>query len=590
MSERDGVEFESVDYHLSELLGTEPMPVLREVIALLSRSARDGDSCLDLENWAGQVVEGGRWHEALPARSELEHALLGTRAVVRAEGLELRDDSGQPFVLDEAGRLYLRRFYQAEREVARHFLRLVRGESFASSLDPKRVDAYFKPSLEPDLQRRAVEVALGSGVTLITGGPGTGKTTTVVKFLVCYVEQEQLRGHTPRIGLLAPTGKAADRLLHATESSLKEMDVPAEVMRALPREASTVHRALEPAFRNGFSFRRNADSPLPYDCVILDEASMVDLTLIVHLLRALKTGTRLVLLGDEDQLASVETGAVLTELLRGLSLLEREGRAIQFGSVRLTKSYRFTDEGGLATLFSDVRAGHAKSALARFEEAKSAARFVESTSAGRFELSRVLPEFVEQFEPVVRSSDPEEALQKLSSFRVLSAVRQGPFGVIELNSSIAAEFAPRSAPGGYFAGQPLLVTRNDSRLGLFNGDVGIVGKLASGELASYFSTADGKLRRIPLAALPEHESAFALTVHKSQGSEYDRVAFVLPDLESSALLCRELIYTALTRARRSLLVFGDKTVFARGVERRTSRSSALAERLIQMARIKFSTP
>ena len=595
MSQGSGIEFESVDYHLGELLGPRATPEVRELVALLSRSARDGDSCLNLTHWAGREVDGARYSQALPAQGELERALAETGAVARAEGVELVADKGQPFVLDDGERLYLRRFYQAECEVAKHFLRLASARSRdvdlgAERLDAERLDAYFAPSAEPDLQRRAVEAALGSTVTLITGGPGTGKTTTVVKFLVSYVEQEQRRGHAPRIALLAPTGKAADRLWHATEGSLQKMDVPTEVARALPKEASTVHRALEPGFRAGFSFRRNADSPLPYDCVILDEASMVDLTLMGHLLRALKTGTRLILLGDEDQLASVETGAVLHELLRGISLMTENGISVPFGAVRLTKSYRFTDEGGLATLFSDVRAGKAKSALARFGEANSSARFIEREGKEASSFSSALSEFVEQYEPVVRSSDPEEGLTRLSRFRVLCAVRQGPFGVVEMNASIASQFAPRAAPGGFFSGQPLLITRNDSRLGLFNGDVGLVGPTRSGELACYFSSPEGGLRRVPLAALPEHESAFALTVHKSQGSEYDRVAFVLPELEGSALLCRELVYTALTRARRSLVVLGSKAVFLRGVERRTNRASGLAERLIQVPRIKFSTP
>jgi exodeoxyribonuclease V alpha subunit len=413
-----------------------------------------------------------------------------------------------------------------------------------------------------------------------------------LKILALLVEEGLRRGRPPKILLLAPTGKAADRLLEAVQSSLAQSQVAHEIGQHLPRAASTVHRALDAGYGRGARFRRGPDSPILADCVIVDEASMLDLSLTVHLLGALRSGARLVLLGDPDQLASVDAGSVLADLLTGLSeVADHPGTSsVPMAAVRLTKSYRFSSASGISGLARAVQEGDCTKAMAllasRSDPEISWFEPSSSDSAAR----RAIDGLADRYQPLLSAGSPEQCLAELGQFRVLCAVRHGARGVMELNRLISSRLGRSRVSGSYFHGEPLIILRNDLRLGLWNGDVGVVWRAQTGVLFAHFSRAERGIVRVPLAALPEHEPAFAMTVHKSQGSEYDEAVFVLPEASLSQNLTREVIYTALTRARRSVAVWGDESIFRSGIERVTSRSSGLADRLGQLARRSSSTP
>jgi exodeoxyribonuclease V alpha subunit len=584
----------AIDRYLGSLLGPDVNEAGRTLVARLAQAVREGESCLLL----GESAAIGHEGETRGAIGELIDSLVRSGSVVRAVGADLLEDRGQPFVVDEADRFYFRRHYRAECEVARHLVRLALPQTLGtrSANLERSLAAYFPPTASgnaPDLQRMAAEACLEMGVTLVTGGPGTGKTTTVVKILALIIEQGLELGRAPNICLLAPTGKAADRLLEAVRGALMRTPIPQEFARHLPTTSSTVHRALGAGYGVNSQFRRGSDSPILADCVVVDEVSMLDLALSVHLLEALRTGTRLILLGDPNQLASVDSGSVLSEMLSAVARLrstQAVGGSVPIAAVELTRSYRFSSGGGLAELAGAVRAGDAEQATALAIGGLSAeVRWAELGANERFSRQRI-EEFAARYEPMVHANSVEESLARINQFRVLCAFRQGPRGVSEYNALLGESLQGGRATGSYFQGQPLLILQNDPQMGLFNGDVGVVWRSASGQLAAHFSRTDQGIVRVPLGVLPEHEPAFAMTVHKSQGSEYDDVALVLPDIGHDQTLTRELLYTAITRARKCVSILGTKAVFRAGVGRLTVRAAGLSDRIVQLARRSSSTP
>ena len=413
---------------------------------------------------------------------------------------------------------------------------------------------------------------IGQRLRLVTGGPGTGKTTQVAQLLVAFAARA---GGTPRILLAAPTGKAASRLSQAVRESLaalvRDGEVDASIAALLPTEASTLHRLL--GWRRDGGYRHDADNPLPADLVVVDEASMVDLPMMTRLADAVPAAATLVLVGDRDQLPSVETGDVLAALCDASDL---PGSPLAAHRLHLRTSHRLAADIDVAELAELVRQGDAGGVL-------------HGLDAGRFRGAQwrpdgdralhdaVLADALPHYRALAQQPDVASALRASIGYRVLCAVREGAAGSITLNAAIGRALDPPSSGEGLFRGRLVLVTENSYRQQLFNGDIGIVWPDEQGELRVWFDADDGPRAWLP-AALPAHEPAFALTVHKSQGSEFDSVFLALPE-RGARVLSRELLYTGLTRCRREVLVWANEDALREAIGRRAQRWSGLVERL-----------
>jgi exodeoxyribonuclease V alpha subunit len=426
---------------------------------------------------------------------------------------------------------------------------------------------------------------------VISGGPGTGKTSTVVKILALIVEQARAQARMaepPRILLLAPTGKAAARLSEAIKRAKGTLQATAAVRDAIPDEASTIHRALGTFGGHAQRFRHHRDAPLAADVIVVDEASMVDLALMARLFEAVPTDARVILLGDKDQLASVEAGAVLGDIC-GAGLDHTRAGPIAASIALLTRSYRYGPESGIGKLAQAINQAQPERVLGLLRDPGVAdVALVEHAAGG------ALPEglwkaAVAGFRPLLEASSAVEKLRALDGFAVLCAHRRGPHGQLAVNQRIEAALrAAGLAPAGAdrYPGRPVIVTQNDYQARLFNGEVGVLlhdaQPAADGSgtrrLAAHFAAADGGVRAIAASRLPPHESAYALSVHKSQGSEFDEIAVVLPP-EGSPVLSRELLYTAVTRARKRVTIHGSAQIVTLCVQRTVRRASGLRDAL-----------
>ncbi len=443
------------------------------------------------------------------------------------------------------------------------------------------VTACFGPDPE-NLQRQAAEMALTHPLTLISGGPGTGKSHTVARILglLLHTLSPDLK-----IALAAPTGKAAMRLRESIAASLESLPLAASIKSAIPTTACTLHRLLG-IRRHSPHFRHHQANPLPWDVVLVDEASMVDLALMSKLVDALQPGSRLILLGDKDQLASVESGAVLADCIA----------ALPDNTVILQKSYRFDPE--ISAFAHAVNEGDVEAAKERIQAAENRE---QRAGGGRvlgvsweMAMEVILARFVHYMETVraVRADGwPEnesDAIGRLfaalNSFRVLCATRQGARGVEAINRQVEQQLAASGyscQPGGWYPGRPVMILRNDYGLNLFNGDIGIClpdNEGPSGAFTIWFIGEDGTNLEYQPWQLPAHETVFAMTIHKSQGSEFGEVLVVLPIIDTP-LLTRELIYTAVTRARTRVLLTSAEGIFQQAVTRTINRASGLREML-----------
>jgi exodeoxyribonuclease V alpha subunit len=373
--------------------------------------------------------------------------------------------------------------------------------------------------------------------------------------------------------LLAPTGKAATRLESAVAEAAQQLDCAPEIRAALPARAQTIHRAL--GLRPDGSARHGSETPLAADSVIVDEVSLVDLALMARLVDALPPDAKLILLGDRDQLASVEAGAVLADLC-GPDDHDARGEGLGGCIVVLQRSWRYPEHSGIGRLARAVQAGDAETALALLED--PALPDIERCEPGPALRARALAgyDYAERDGAAAR-------LAAFERFRVLCAHARGPRGAegigTEVQHALSETGRITPVPSGLWEGRPIAITRNDAALGLYNGDVGLLACDAEARLRAFFADpGSGKGRWIAPGRLPEHVTAFAHTVHRSQGSEYDEVALVLP-AEASRVTTRELIYTAVTRARREVSIHASREVLREALARRSQRSSGLAELL-----------
>jgi exodeoxyribonuclease V alpha subunit len=525
---------------LAQLAG-EHDEAVQLAAALAVRGPRLGHVCVDLatiRDTATVDVEEPVDLGALPWPDDW----LGR---VRRSGL-----LGGPLQL-EGSVLYLDRYWREERRVAADLVALM--DAPPTRVDEARLDAGLERVGGDRRQRLAAETALKRRFAVVAGGPGTGKTTTVAHILALLFEQGD-----PLVALAAPTGKAAARLVEAVHEEARKLDIAEDVReRVLGLDASTLHRLLGWRPDSHSRFRHDRGNRLPYDVVIVDETSMVSLSLMARLIEAVRPDARLVLVGDPGQLTSIEAGAVLGDIV---------GPADRGPIVVLDRVHRYG--GAIARVAEAIRGGEGDAVV----EALSGVTWVEDPEVLR---DRVVATSAAVLD-AARDGDGARAIDALAAFRVLCAHRRGPYGVSAWTARIE-EWIGNEAGGDWYVGRPLLVTENDYGLRLYNGDTGVVIASGPGRVSAAFER-HGEVVEFSPTRLSAVDTVYAMTVHKSQGSQFDTAAVLLPE-PTSPILTRELLYTAVTRAREELILVGSEESVRAAVDRPIARASGLRGRL-----------
>jgi len=586
-------ELRRLDLHIGrflEQLHGQECPELLLAGTLGAAAVAAGHVCLPLaEPTARLPVQLSP--KLLPPADKWRELLLAS-PVVGKPGAET------PLILDGKNRLYLARYHHYEEELTDRLRRLA-GQTL--ELDGARarplLERLFPPGANRE-QKTAAALALLKPLLIVSGGPGTGKTHTVARILALVLA---LAGdHPPRVALAAPTGKAAARL----EESIRKagQSLPADAAAALPGEAQTLHRLLGYHLGEG-RFHYRSDNPLPLDLLVLDEASMIDVELMTTLFQALPEQCRLILLGDHNQLASVEAGSLFSDLcadktpswspalrakleMLGIASLpgEDEKKSAPLLAdcvIQLRTSYRFRDDSGISALAAAVNSG----VPTRLEPCLggSFADLEVNFSSGE-ERRQWLQDWIRRgFGPIAAAASPEEGLSALEDFRLLCALREGPDGVEGVNHLAEqtlgeAGLIPRERP--WYRGKPIIIRRNHYELQLFNGDTGLLWADRDGRLMAWFRRTDGQLVPVSPARLPAHDAAYAMTIHQAQGSEFERVLLLLPE-KGGRILSRELLYTGITRARSQLSLCCAPHTLNTAIITRTRRYSGLRDRLWQ---------
>ena len=569
-------------------------PAVMLAAALLSKDAGEGHVCLPLSRL---VVD-----EKMPPVLQSCFALLGERVdwqkILRESSAVGPGDNQAPLILT-GERLYLNRLWRNELTVARFFSETNAPLPCDEAQLRQTLDRLFDSGEATDWQKVAAAVALTRRISVISGGPGTGKTTTVAKLLAALI---QLSGEQRcRIRLAAPTGKAAARLTESLGGAMQRLPLTQEQLALFPGEASTLHRLLG-AQPGSQRLRYHAGNPLHLDVLVVDEASMIDLPMMSRLIEALPPHGRVIFLGDRDQLASVEAGAVLGDICAWVNAGFTAGRAQQLSrltgspipagagteaaSLRdslclLQKSYRFGHDSGIGQLAAAINCGDKAAMKTVFQQGFSdiEKRTLQSSEDYAAMLDEALAGYGRYLALVREGAEPGAIIQAFNEYQLLCALREGPFGVGGLNERIEQVMLQkrkiqRHPHSRWYEGRPVMIARNDSALGLFNGDIGIALDRGQG-LRVWFAMPDGSIKSVQPSRLPEHETTWAMTVHKSQGSEFDHAALILPS-QRSPVETRELVYTAVTRARRRLSLYADERVLSGAIATRTERRSGLS--------------
>lgn len=618
----------------------QPLPELfRLLTVMLSQQLAQGHVCLDLQRCLQQpdrmlaMPEYYRDEGQILPSQLLQGVTLADCLAALQQALMLNDGEGHTPLVLQGQRLYLRRYWQYETFICQRIRRLMEQQK---PLD----EAGLKQALTPffggddstaDWQKIACALAMKSHFTVITGGPGTGKTTTVVKLLL-LLQQMQTEQQQPllQIRMAAPTGKAAARLKESVQNAcrrlLQQQLISEQQAAHIPQQALTLHKLLG-RYGNSRRSRYHQGQPLPLDVLIVDEASMVDIEMMAQLLAALPDHAMCILLGDKDQLSSVEAGAILGELCRntgfgkgeyteqtaqwlagitGHSLAAQwqnpQGSALDQHIVMLQKSHRFTASSGIGQLaqavnqgdvprfkqlwqqgFTDIEQLHCQ----QFNEAALVQKLLGSHQqpAGFAAYLALVRQPPQQHEAAHWDAWANTILQAYSSFQVLCATREGEWGVEQINQKITALLSAKqyvSEAKDWFIGRPVIITRNDYALGLMNGDIGITlqkpvevnGQTELQKRVAFFNS-DGSIKWVLPSRLNHVETVFAMTIHKSQGSEFEQVLMLLPEYDMP-MLSRELIYTGITRARKHLsLLAPQPALLPQALQRRVERSGGI---------------
>lgn len=617
-------------------LHQQQSPLFILICTLLSQHLSSQHSCLPLAqiDFGNPLKEQKSQCQINMTVDELTTELLSFDAVSTPDSAILA-----PLILDK-GNLYLQRYYHYECEVAEHLIRLAQAPMHEkTSTDPLGdakilLDQLFTSNAQQyDWQKISTATALTKRLAVITGGPGTGKTTTVTKLLYLLTSQKNLT-----IRLVAPTGKAAARLSESIKASKQRLaselqhiaeDKLNSNMAQIPEEAATLHRLLG-VIPNSHQFRHHKDNPLRLDLLIIDEASMVDLPMMHKLLSALPAQASLILLGDQDQLASVEAGAVLADICSGLRVNLANGTngwqmryskqqaellsqltnypldnfisddpQIGDSLCMLMHSHRFIGDAGIGQLAEAVNQANLQRIAQVWQTGYKELLWLEhnninsSSNHSNLGLEALLAQSVEQYGSYLKlmsnsAVSAAEIIESFNQYRILCAMRAGEYGVEGINQSVSMSLAIAgliSPEQEFYAGRPVIIQSNDYNLGLFNGDIGLILPDESSDskrLMAHFIQADGGLLKVLPARLPSHETCYAMTVHKSQGSEFSHVSLVMPirpSLAQQQLLSKELVYTAITRAKHHFTCLGSQRIFEQASSRLTQRSSGLSERL-----------
>jgi exodeoxyribonuclease V alpha subunit len=586
-------------------LGEETSEIVLLAVALTVRALRDGSVCLELKTFRDAALDSEHADPALAAALSWpspENLL----AALRVSPLVIGGPSGplRPLTLvdsDDGPLLYLDRYFRQEELIRSAFAHRERSRPEVD-VDAARaaLTSLFvergAPTAAPDRQRLAAAAAATEWTTIVAGGPGTGKTHTVARILALLYE---LHGPGLRVALAAPTGKAAATLSEAVAAQAGALRLPDGLA------AKTLHRLLGSRPGTSTRFRHDARNRLPYDVVVIDETSMVPLTMMARLMEALAPRTRLILAGDPDQLTSVDAGAVLDDLVHrpvqrpeNIQLsaiaaedlaatgsadepgLDDQGRSeLRRGVVHLARGHRFN--ATIGALADAVKEGRTAEALAVLTGGDEAVGMIAPGDVGW--LHDEVASTGVQLVTAARSGDVPAALAVLGRHRLLCVHREGPFGQehwAELARNWTATcLGRRLDPSDFYPGQPLLITKNDYQAGVFNGDIGVVVRTDDGLRAAI------ERGRTPLLLHPNTlssvQTAYAMTIHRSQGSQYQGVTIVLPGVESP-LLTRQLLYTAITRARERVRIVATPQAITAAVERKVQRASGLARTLRTM--------
>ena len=584
--------------------------------AYLSKQLGEQDSCIDISRIPQPFADVF----VFPDSEALRQILLQAHSVaVITDGEEQAD---RPLVL-EGNRLYLQRYWDYERKLAAKILDMSNrfvdldvpvARRLISQLFPPEAGSKQKPGTARtiDYQLIAVCMAACRQFSLITGGPGTGKTTTVSRVMALLQGLARAKGQILNIHLVAPTGKAAARLTQAISQAKSQL--PPDLQDNLPEQCTTIHRLLG-ALPFSPYFKCNSDNPLHVDVLVVDEASMVDLPLMSKLFAALPQHGQIILLGDKDQLASVEAGSVLSDIcaaalasrgqdtadaqpmysdkmlhhlqaLSGVSLTQQPGNptAVSDSLVVLQKSHRFSAESGIGVLAHAINRGHYKEALSLLEDgSRQDIHYFVPTDPQQLVL-QLMPVYSQYFQ-AISQGDVLGAFNCLAQQQVLCAHKGGEWGVERLNILIETELHKQGMidrSRDYYPGRPVMLSQNDHNLKLFNGDIGLL--MADPDMAGllkvWFISPEGQIRSVLPNRLPPHDTLYAMTIHKSQGSEFDTVYLCLPDQHLALKgLNRELVYTGLTRAKRQFNLYADRQILQACLQQSCKRGSGLASRL-----------
>jgi exodeoxyribonuclease V alpha subunit len=656
-------QISALDFHFAKTFAcSEQADVLMVAAALVSNELQAGHVCIDMPSLAKRCEQLGACPLIGATDSEFWKAQLSASNALMQPQLT---SGAKPLVL-QYGRLYLYRYWNYEQQIADYFGE----NSLTSDYSLDKIQLYAEQLFTPDwqmllkvkaaysaeqmawyaqqfldlndanllnnaeflaqlaaieqeseLQSLLGDIANASKINwqklaalqacyqprlVISGGPGTGKTTTVTRLLALLQTLQLDAGKAAlNIQLVAPTGKAAARLSESIIGAKQQLNSSEAVIATIPEQASTIHRLLG-VIPGRAEFRHHADNPLSLDMLVVDEASMIDMPLMVKLLAAMPSQARIILLGDKDQLASVEAGAVLGDLCAfieqgyspnltnnlqassGFDLSAwraEQPLAIADKLCLLRKSYRFDAHSGIGLLAAAVNQGHVKNSLALLESQRTDLPYQALTQDSYKDLLEQCALGYQPYLEALQQGLPmEQVFAKFHQFQLLVALRNGDLGVNGLNQRIEKRLnqqgfiaLPKAADSLWYAGRPVMIEQNDHEQQLYNGDIGICGQDETGQLMVAFESANG-LRWLLPSRLPAHQSVYAMTVHKSQGSEFKQVCMLLPPA-TQALVNRELLYTAITRAKSRFSLYADAESVSAACRNKTQRRSGLVERL-----------